>query len=146
MNCENLSSRPNWCAISMHSRFGNGRKRTLESYSIETAADLLTNKVETVPGFGPRLCGTLYSWRRALEARFVFNPATGVDPKDIAKIDQEISKERMRLEQAVRNGYSELQHLHSRILTARNQLRSAVEGAYVTHLQASADYKAASGE
>ena len=32
---------------------GKGRKQTLASYGIETAADLLSQQVESVPGFGP---------------------------------------------------------------------------------------------
>ena len=99
---------------------GDGRKRTLQSYGIETAADLLSTTVETVPGFGPKLCGALYAWRRSLEARFAFNPATGVDRRDIDKIEHEMAVERRKLEQAVRSGYEELRQLHARTLNARN--------------------------
>ncbi|MDA9474739.1 hypothetical protein XI03_09540 [Bradyrhizobium sp. CCBAU 65884] len=124
---------------------GEGRKRTLQSYGIETAADLLGPAVESVPGFGPKLCGVLYSWRQSLEKRFVFNAATGVDRRDMDKIEHEISVERRKLEQAVRSGYEELQQLHGRILHARAQLRGPVEAAYKAYLQADVNYKAVSG-
>ena len=124
---------------------GESRKRTLQSYSIETAADLLTDAVEFVPGFGPKLCGTLYAWRRSLESKFVFNPATGVDRRDIDKVELEIVKERKRLEQAVRTGHAELSQLHARILQTRSQLMSPVLAARSEFLQASANYKAAGG-
>jgi DNA-binding helix-hairpin-helix protein with protein kinase domain len=124
---------------------GDGRKRTLQSYGIETAADLLNSAVESVPGFGPVLCSTLYNWRRSLEARFNFNPATGVDPRDIDKIEQEIATERRKLEQAARTGLGELRQLHARILSARGQLKGPVEAAYAEYLQASMNYKAAGG-
>jgi DNA-binding helix-hairpin-helix protein with protein kinase domain len=124
---------------------GESRKRTLQSYSIETAADLLTNAVEAVPGFGPKLCSTLYAWRQSLEARFVFNPATGIDRRDIDKVEQEVVKERRRLEQAARAGHAELSQLHARILQTRNQLMNPVLAARNEFLQASADYKAAGG-
>jgi DNA-binding helix-hairpin-helix protein with protein kinase domain len=124
---------------------GDGRKRTLESYGIETAADLLNSAVESVPGFGPVLCGTLYNWRRSLEARFSFNPAIGVDRRDIDKIEQEVATERRKLEQEVRTGFGELVQLHTRILGARSQLKGPVEAAYAEYLQASANYKAAGG-
>ncbi len=124
---------------------GNGRKRTLESYGIETAADLLTNKVQSVPGFGPKLCGTLFGWRRSLESRFVFNPSTGIDPRDIAKIEQDIIKQRRGLEQNLRDGFNELRQMHARILNARTQLRAPVESAYASYLQAAKNYEAAGG-
>ena len=124
---------------------GEGRKRTLQSYGIETAADLLSPTVESVPGFGNKLCGVLYSWRDSLAARFVFNPATGVDRRDIDKIEHEMLTERRKLEQAVRAGYEELRQLHARILNARTQLRGPVEAAYAHYLQADANYKAVSG-
>jgi DNA-binding helix-hairpin-helix protein with protein kinase domain len=124
---------------------GDGRKRTLQSYGIETAADLLNNAVESVPGFGPKLCGTLYSWRQSLEARFRFNPAVGIDRRDIDKIEHEVARERMRIEQAVRSGHEELRQLHGRIINARTQLRGPVEAAYAAYLQADENYKAVSG-
>lgn len=123
---------------------GDGRKRTLQSYGIETAADLLGKAVESVPGFGPKLCGTLYAWRQSLEARFVFNPATGVDRRDIDKIEHEIVVERRRLEQAAQSGYDELRRLRDRVVHARTQLRGAVEAAYTAYLQADMNYRAVS--
>lgn len=123
---------------------GNGRKRTLQSYGIETAADLLSTAVENVPGFGPKLCGALYAWRQLVEAGFKFNPATGVDKRDIDKIEHEITVERRKLEQAVRNGYGELRQLHARAINARTQLHGPVEAAYAEYLQADENYKAVS--
>ncbi|MGY4368452.1 DNA-binding helix-hairpin-helix protein with protein kinase domain [Bradyrhizobium sp. LB1.3] len=123
---------------------GNGRKRTLQSYGIETAADLLSTAVENVPGFGPKLCGALYAWRQSIEAGFKFNAATGVDKRDIDKIEHEIAVERRKLEQAIRNGYEELKQLHARVLNARTQLHAPVETAYAEYLQADENYKAVS--
>jgi DNA-binding helix-hairpin-helix protein with protein kinase domain len=124
---------------------GDGRKRTLQSYGIETAADLLGAAVESVPGFGHKLCGVLYAWRDSLAARFVFDPATGIDRRDIDKIEHEMLMEQRKLEQAVRAGYGELRQLHARTLNARTQLRGPVEAACAQYLQADANYKAVSG-
>lgn len=123
---------------------GNGRKRTLQSYGIETAADLMSTAVENVPGFGPKLCGALYAWRQSVEAGFKFNPATGVDKRDIDKIEHEITVERRKLEQSVRTGYEELKQLHARIVNARTQLYGPVETLYAEYLQADENYKAVS--
>ncbi|HEY0329895.1 MAG TPA: hypothetical protein VGC77_12440 [Rhodopseudomonas sp.] len=123
---------------------GDGRKRTLQSYGIETAADLLSPAVESVPGFGPKLCAVLYGWRRSIEARFVFNPATGIDRREIDKIEHAIELDRRKIEQAIRAGYEELGQLHARILSARSQLRAPVEAAHATYLQAEKNYRAVS--
>jgi DNA-binding helix-hairpin-helix protein with protein kinase domain len=123
---------------------GNGRKRTLQSYGIETAADLMSTAVENVPGFGPKLCGALYAWRQSVEAGFKFNPATGVDKRDIDKIEHEITVERRKLEQSVRTGYEELKQLHARVVNARTQLHGPVETAYAEYLLADENYKAVS--
>jgi DNA-binding helix-hairpin-helix protein with protein kinase domain len=122
---------------------GEGRKRTLQSYGIETAADLLSPK--SVPGFGPVLRGTLDVWRNSLERRFVFNPVTGVDRRDVEKVEQEILKERVRLEQAIRSGQNELTQIRTRTLNARSQLKGPVEAAYRDYLQASVDYRTVGG-
>jgi DNA-binding helix-hairpin-helix protein with protein kinase domain len=124
---------------------GDGRKRTLQSYGIETAADLLGPTLDKVPGFGPKLRAVLLSWRQSLEARFVFNPATGIDRRDIDKIEHEIALERRKLEQGVRGGYEELVQLHARILNARTQLRGPVEAAYAAYLQAEVNYRTVAG-
>jgi DNA-binding helix-hairpin-helix protein with protein kinase domain len=123
---------------------GPGRKRTLQSYSVETAADLISPI--SVPGFGDVLKGTLYAWRQSIERRFVFNPATGVDPRDVEKVEQDILKERRKLEQGARAAHAELSHLRTRIITTRTQMRGPVEAAYRAHLQAAADYKAVGGK
>jgi DNA-binding helix-hairpin-helix protein with protein kinase domain len=122
---------------------GAGRKRTLQSYGIETAADLIGQI--SVPGFGDVLKGTLNAWRQSLEKRFVFNPATGVDSRDVQKVEQDILTERRRLEQAARTGHNELSQVHARIINTRNQLRGSVETAYRVHLQAAVDYKTVGG-
>ncbi len=123
---------------------GEGRKRTLQSFGIETAADLLSRSVEAVPGFGPKLCGLLYSWRQSIEVKFVFNPATGIDPRDVTKIENEILLERRKIEQAARSGYEELKSLHTRTINARAQLRAPIEAACAAYLQADVNYKTVS--
>jgi DNA-binding helix-hairpin-helix protein with protein kinase domain len=122
---------------------GPGRKRALQSYGIETAADIISPI--SVPGFGAVLGGTLNAWRQSLERRFVFNPATGVDRRDVEKVEQDILKERRRLEQAARTGHSELSQLRNRIINTRTQMMEPVEAAYRAHLQATVDYKTVGG-
>ena len=50
---------------------GPGRKRTLGSYGIETAEDIVPHRLYAVPGFGPKMIERLMKWRRSIEAKFV---------------------------------------------------------------------------
>jgi DNA-binding helix-hairpin-helix protein with protein kinase domain len=56
------------------SGIGPGRMQTLESYGIETAADITPAAIARAPGFGPKMQSNLMDWRQSLERRFSFNP------------------------------------------------------------------------
>jgi DNA-binding helix-hairpin-helix protein with protein kinase domain len=58
---------------------GAAKKAMLQSYGIETAADIVDHRVLAVPGFGPVLLGNLKHWRDQQQRRFVFDPNKGVD-------------------------------------------------------------------
>ena len=45
---------------------GPGRSSTLASYGIETAADLLKNRLHGISGFGPVLIDALISWKKSI--------------------------------------------------------------------------------
>jgi DNA-binding helix-hairpin-helix protein with protein kinase domain len=67
---------------------GPGRKQTLQSYGIETAADLNSAAILRVPGFGEKTAANLLGWRATLEQRFRFDPNKAIDPREIAKVEQ----------------------------------------------------------
>lgn len=54
---------------------GPGRKATLQSYGIETAADIAYHSIEKVPGFGPALTRHLMNWLGQCETKFRFDPS-----------------------------------------------------------------------
>ena len=54
---------------------GSGRKASLLSYGIETAADVTSAAVSRVSGFGSALTKRLTEWRRQCESKFVFDAA-----------------------------------------------------------------------
>lgn len=121
---------------------GPGRKQTLESFGIETAADLMQQRIAAVPGFGPSLQGNLLAWRRDLERRFVFDPAKPIDQRDIAQVEQETVAERQGLESKTRQAVAELKQIQMQIGAARQHMRPAVEAAQRDHAQATASYRA----
>lgn len=122
---------------------GAHRKQTLESYGIETAADIERHKLSKVPGFGQALQGNLLAWRQSLEARFVFDVRRGIDPKDIARVQRETQKERQRVREAMLKALADLKQSRLRILAAREYLRPQLEDAQRELALALADYTAA---
>ena len=122
---------------------GPGRKQTLSSYGIETAADITERQLAKVPGFGPVLCIKLTDWRASIEARFRFDPARQIDPRHIAKVEQDILADRRRVEDELRSGPVELRTISSQILAARQHMRPQVEAVYARYLQATTDFDVA---
>ena len=125
---------------------GKGRKQTLASYGIETAADIDYSKLHSVPGFGPKLTNALISWRDGLASRFRFDPARGPDPNDVAKVNNDIALLRRDLEQKLVGGSAQLKQIRSQIMNARAQFSEPVRSVYREYLQAKANLAAAQGK
>jgi DNA-binding helix-hairpin-helix protein with protein kinase domain len=121
---------------------GPTRSATLQSYGIETAADVTANALANVPGFGPKLTQTMLDWRRQVESRFVYNPRVPVDPADIADLDRRLQKVRTDLERALLSGPEALQQTARRIADARAALQPELLDAILARLQAEADVQA----
>lgn len=121
---------------------GAGRKSILESFGISTAADVSEEKLAAVPGFGEKLCTGLLDWRRSIEAQFVFDETLDVDIQDREAVEEEMQRERLQIEAAIRRGFVDLQQLHRQSLFARTSMRGGGETAYRAYLQAVADLNA----
>lgn len=100
------------------SHIGPERKIVLQSYGIETAADIDPNVIIMIPGFGPAYTNRLVAWRNGLAARFVYDPTKGVLPADLLRIEQETQLAKMRLEKQLQDSVAQLKHqfqlLHER--------------------------------
>lgn len=120
---------------------GASRKVTLQSYGIETAADIKESAILAISGFGPSLTASLMSWRKSIESKFVFNPSLGVDPNDISAVKREIIMTRMKLERELQDGLTALRQISQQIVGKRQVLRPMIEGALNGLAQAEADWK-----
>lgn len=120
-------------------KIGPGRKASLESFGVETAWDLTSERISAVPGFGPALAGRLSAWRRSVEKQFRFDPSKGVDRRDIDALDIEINEMKRKLEAELLAGAMALTNLRVEILNARKAIRRDLENAFQTLLQAEAD-------
>jgi DNA-binding helix-hairpin-helix protein with protein kinase domain len=120
---------------------GPGRKRTLESYGIETAEDIVPHRVGAVPGFGPKMIERLMKWRKSIEGKFVFDPKKANDPRDVAKIEQDILALRTKTEVAVKAAHAEALQAHARILAVRQAMRPQMNALQAAAAQARVDYE-----
>ena len=118
------------------------RKSLLESFGIETAADIDEKALYTVPDFGVKLIDDLIAWRAAVERSFRFDASQPDDIQEIDLIEREMLVHRARLEAEFRRGLQDLQQLRNQILFARTSLHAKGQDAYIDHLQAAADLKA----
>ncbi len=121
---------------------GMGRKSLLQSFGIETAADVSEQKLLAIPGFDVRLRSSMLTWRRSLETQFRFDPAGSVDAQDRQALEQEVLADRLRIGLAIRRGFAELQQIEKQIQFARTTLRTSGEDAYRALLQAEVDLRA----
>lgn len=120
---------------------GQGRKATLQSFNIETAADVTQAALLRVPGFGPTLTATLLAWRASLESGFTFNAQQAIDPMDLRNLDRDIANQRMRIERALSDGASELQLAAQQTSQVRATLSALGEQAHIDLAQAEANLK-----
>src|SRR5262249_49734981 len=105
------------------SSIGPSRTATLQSYGIETAADLNMNRILAIPGFGPSFAGRLLRWRHEIEKKFVFNRSQGIDPSDLQALERDIASMKSKLESELKTGLAELQRLSQRIRSSRATMK-----------------------
>jgi len=124
------------------SGIGPGRASTLASFGIETAADVDRYRILGIHGFGPALSKALLEWRWRHEVKFRFNPATPVDPREIARVEHEIASRRSALTSRLQGGSRELLTARANILAARTRLGPLLDAAWTDLRLAEARQKA----
>lgn len=123
---------------------GPSRKATLQSFGIETAADVSYGAIQNVPGFGPKYTKRLMTWRQSVERTFLFNSKQSASPAELAALHQDIDNQKQRLENQLLGGVSHLQELADQIQSKRTQLLSESHTLVKEFMQAEADYQAVS--
>jgi DNA-binding helix-hairpin-helix protein with protein kinase domain len=120
-------------------------RMALESYGIETAADVTAEALNAVPGFGQRLgrqrAAALLAWRQDLERRFRHDPRQGPDPTAIANLRRQYIQERLRIERELLAAPDELAKIKTDILKQRAQLNIALIHQAMREAQAQADLR-----
>jgi DNA-binding helix-hairpin-helix protein with protein kinase domain len=96
------------------SGIGPSRKSVLQSFGIDSAADIDRQKILRIDGFGPILASNLLDWRNALLAGFsIPSGASAVSASDMSTINQLISSSRDRLHKQLEASLSEMNELRS---------------------------------
>ena len=120
-------------------------RMALESYGIETAADVSAAALRAIPGFGERLgaprAAALLAWRQNLEQRFRYDPRQNTEPGAIAQLAQRYAQEQRALEQALLKGADELGRLRAQILQQRARLSIELRRQVMEEQQARADLR-----
>lgn len=122
-------------------KINHTRKATLQSYGIETAADIDPRYIAVIPGFGPKYANNLLEWRRKIESKFVFNPNKGVDRFQLAEIHRKVNEEKLGLEGELSKGAIELKRIADETKNTRDVLMQKIEKALQEYAQAEANLK-----
>jgi len=116
------------------------RKAALQSFGIETAADVTRKKVFAVEGFGIALTQAVLEWRRACERKFVFDPRLAVvNEADKDAVRARFAARKRTLETKLTAGAVELQRLHQETVIKADSLILSLLEAGQNLAQARAD-------
>lgn len=118
---------------------GRARLAALESYGIETAFDVIQDKIFRVPGFGEKLTERLLAWRRQVETRFVFDAKLGVPIAAQQALDMKFRNLRQHLELKIQNGLQELTGITKQSEVELGQCEQSILSALRRVRQAKAD-------
>lgn len=121
---------------------GPGKVATLASFGIETAAEVASGRLLSVPGFGPVNSRPLLDWRRRLEGRFRYDPRpNAVDLQRAASIRADVLTKAAKLRLELQSGPSELAKLASDISAAQRRATPELVTLRQQRAQAEADLK-----
>lgn len=118
---------------------GPGRLATLQSYSIETAADIDRLSLMGIGGFGPVLISRLIDWKKFCESTFVFDPSRGIPQVDILALDREMACKRSEKEKELATKISQLSFLSKEISLQRERLQTQIQTILPKYAQTLAD-------
>lgn len=111
---------------------GKSRTATLQSYGIETALDIYSYKIVSIPGFGTSYTSNLLSWRNSIEAKFVFDPTNmqSISQTQIANVDKELKEQQLQLQKELLKIETEYEKTLSEAVVILNNITAKNEEIY----------------
>lgn len=122
---------------------GDGKAAVLQSYGIETAADIVEWKVLQISGFGPKTVANMVAWRDAHTKRFRFDPSKPVSASAVGAVENDFGLKRRVLERQLATGLGELRNAVAAEDRARAELMARHTKIAPIYGQVVADSKAA---
>jgi DNA-binding helix-hairpin-helix protein with protein kinase domain len=118
---------------------GPHRKGSLKAAGIRSAADLTTQRINGVPGFGPGLVTALMQWKNACEAGFSFNSAIALSPQERDAVRTDFAKRRRELERTLAQAPDELDQWRKNAIARMAALKTSLDRAAKELAEAEAD-------
>lgn len=127
------------------SGIGINRLAVLESFGVETAADIVDWRIHKIPGFGSRLSDNLLAWRKQIEAKFIFNPKQSIDPRDEQQLRARFNQEYTQIKEFLQSGHVKLQQISREMHSRALAIQKGLDQKALDLEQARADVKAVDG-
>jgi DNA-binding helix-hairpin-helix protein with protein kinase domain len=119
---------------------GPTKEAALASYGIDTAADIVHNRIMAVPGFGEASARPLLQWRDKVAGRFVFRAQPSpAELQEVQRIRQSCASQAAQLRMALSKGATDLQYAGANFLSRSRAPDPAISRADAEREQARAD-------
>jgi DNA-binding helix-hairpin-helix protein with protein kinase domain len=118
---------------------GPTRKAALRSFGIETAADVSSNRVTQIRGFGDSLTRAVTDWKASVERRFVFNPTLAVSVADKNSVRSKFGSRKNSITTTLAGGAGELQRFKQLAASRASALHPQLNRAAMQLAQAQSD-------
>lgn len=117
----------------------HGDVATLESFGIETAADMTDDKIAEVSGVNAEALSQLIDWKIELETQFRFDPAKPVDLEDVKAVDHDMRLIKATYERELSAGAFILREISTSIIRRRAELTDLLRKSERTRAQTQAN-------
>lgn len=87
---------------------GPAKRAGLQSFGIETAAEINARKIKQIRGFGEQITQVLMDWRESHERNFRFNPATAITPADTQLVKHAVRKRAAEISALMMQGLKDI--------------------------------------
>jgi len=126
-------------------KVGAGRKQALADAGILTAADVTTDGVMRVPGFGPAITANVVGWRDGVLETYRFDPAAAVSPAEQAATVLKFRGQQQQLLNELGRHLTDLEALAPAARVGLETLLKSLRQAVGRYEQARADLRVMSG-
>ena len=87
---------------------GKSKVATLLSYGVCTAGDIRPERIQAIPGFGPKTIANMIAAREACSRTFLFDQGRALAPYEIATVDNELALQRRKFRKELQEGLLKL--------------------------------------